>query len=144
MQAKPITIRHLGPEDAAVLDRARPGTFDNPVDPGLAYRFLAVGVNEMVVAVSEGDIIGFASGTALMHPDKPTAFFVNEIGVHEDFRRQGVGTRLLEEIIEVARARGCEGIWLGTEPDNEAALGLYRKVGGEEQAGVFFGWDDGL
>ncbi len=144
MSANPITIRHLGPEDAHVLDRVRPGTFDNPVEPSRAYAFLVTGVNELVVALAGGEVVGFASGTALMHPDKPTAFFVNELGVHEDVRRQGIGDSLLRRIIDIARSRGCEGVWLGTEPDNPAALGLYRKNGGKEQAGVFFGWDDAL
>ncbi len=140
----PITIRELGPEDAHVLERVRPGTFDNPVDPTLAYGFLATGVNELVVAMSDGEVIGFASGTALMHPDKPTAFLINEIGVHDDFRRLGVGGRLLERIMDIARSRGCIGIWLGTEANNAQARALYRKFGGEELMGVFYGWDDAL
>lgn len=140
--ANPITIRELGPEDAHVLDRVRPETFDNPIDPSWAYAFLATGVNEMVVAMAEGEVIGFASGTALMHPDKPTAFFVNEVGVHDDFRRLGIATMLMERIIRVARNRGCDGIWLGTELDNDAARALYRKLDGEEFKGVFYGWDD--
>ncbi len=138
----PITIRELGPEDAHVLERVRAGTFDNPVDPSLAFAFLATGVNELVVALSEGEVVGFASGTALMHPDKPTAFFVNELGVHEDFRRQGIGTRLLDRIIEIARGRGCVGVWLGTEIDNTAARRLYRKADGVEMEGVYYSWDD--
>ena len=45
-------------------------------------------------------------------------------------------------LMEAARARGCKGIWLGTEPDNAAALGLYRSLGGDEVSFVGFGWDD--
>ncbi len=138
----PITIRELGPEDVHVLERVREGTFDNPVEPTLAYGFLATGVNELVVAMSAGEVIGFASGTALMHPDKPTSFFVNEVGVHDDFQRQGIGGRLLERIIDVARNRGCQGVWLGTELDNAPARGLYQKFDGVEFKGVFYGWDD--
>ena len=140
--ANPITIRELGPEDVHVLERVREGTFDNPVELTLAYAFLATGVNELVVALSLGEVIGFASGTALMHPDKPTGFVINEVGVHEDFQRQGIGRRLLERIIDVARSRGCHGIWLGTELQNVPARELYRKSGGEEMKGVFYGWDD--
>ncbi len=138
----PITIRELGLEDAHLLDRVRAETFDNPVDPSWAYAFLATGVNELVVAMSAGEVIGFASGTALMHPDKPTSFFINEVSVHEDFQRQGIATRLMERIIAVARNRGCEGIWLGTERDNIPARALYRKLDGQEFEGVFYGWDD--
>ena len=31
-----------------------------------------------------------------------------------------------------ARARGCEGVWLGTELDNEVAQSFYRSLGAEE------------
>ncbi|NNE78992.1 MAG: hypothetical protein HKN18_01860 [Silicimonas sp.] len=75
MSGHPITIRNLGPEDAYILDRVRPGTFDNEVDPTRAYAFLATRVNELVVALDMGEVVGFASGTVLMHPDKPTAVF---------------------------------------------------------------------
>ena len=89
----PITIRNLGPEDADILERVREGTFDHAVDPARAWAFLATRVNDIVVALDRGDVIGFASGTVLMHPDKPTQFFVQEVGVHEDYRRQGIGWR---------------------------------------------------
>ena len=56
----------------------------------------------------------------------------------------GIATALMRRLIDLGRARGCQGIWLGTEPDNVAALGLYRKLGGDEVAFVGFGWDDAL
>ena len=136
MSGNTITIRNLGPEDAQVLDRVRPGTFDHPIDPSRAWAFLATRVNELVVALDRGEVIGFASGTVLMHPDKPTQFFVNEIGVHEEYRRKGIGTRLFERIADLAFDRGCEGIWLATETDNAAARGLYRSLGARETEGI--------
>ena len=136
MSGNPITIRNLGPEDVHVLDRVRVGTFDNPVDPSRAYGFLATRVNEIVVALEMGEVVGFASGTVLMHPDKEPAFFVNEVGVHEDVRRQGVASRLLERLMELACDRGCEVIWLATEGDNEPARALYRKHGGKETGDI--------
>ncbi len=138
-----ITIRHLGPEDPHVLDRVREGTFDGPVDPSWAWRFLATGVNEMVVAQSAGEVIGFASGTVIMHPDKAPQFFINEVGVHEDFHRQGIGRRLMERLIDVARDRGCEEMWVLTESDNDAARGLYAAAGGTASTGiVMYDWSD--
>lgn len=143
MSAKPITIRNLGPEDAHILDRVRPGTFNNEVDPARAWAFLATRVNELVVALEQGEVIGFASGTVLMHPDKPTQFFLNEVSVHEDYRRRGIATRLLERIMDLARDRGCEGIWCATEKGNEPARGLYRKLRARETPGiVVYDWDD--
>ena len=115
MSDQPITIRNLGPEDAHILDRVADGVFDNPVDPARAYGFLATRVNEIVVALQGGVVVGFASGTVLMHPDKPLGFFVNEVGVDDAYRRQGIATRLVRRIIDLARERGCEEIWLATE-----------------------------
>ncbi|MXQ09140.1 GNAT family N-acetyltransferase [Alphaproteobacteria bacterium GH1-50] len=143
MSGIPITIRNLGPEDVAILDRVRPGTFDNPVDPARAYAFLATRVNEIVVALTAGEVVGFATGTVLMHPDKAPQFFVNEVGVHEDMRRQGIGTRLMERLLDLARDRGCEGIWLATEEGNAAARGLYKAMQARETGGiVVYDWDD--
>ena len=143
MVPNPITIRNLGPEDAHILDRVRDGTFDHPIDPSRAWAFLATRVNELVVALDRGEVIGFASGTVLMHPDKPTAFFVNEVGVHEDYRRQRIATRLVERICDLARDRGCEGIWLATEGDNIPARGLYKALNARETPDVVvYDWDD--
>ncbi len=143
MSANPITIRNLGPEDAHVLDRVRPGTFDNDIDPSRAWAFLATRVNELVVALDRGEVVGFASGTVIMHPDKPTAFFINEIGVHEEYRRQGIARRVMFRIMELARDRGCEGIWCATETDNAAARGLYAVLKARETQGiVVYDWDD--
>jgi hypothetical protein len=44
------TIRILGLEDAAVLDRVAPGVFDNAVDPRWAAEFLADSRHHLAVA----------------------------------------------------------------------------------------------
>ena len=137
-----ITIRTLGPDDAHVLDRVRPGVFDNEIDPAMAWAFLSLGVNVLVVGLERGEVVGFVSGTVLLHPDKPRSFFVNEVGVHEDVRRRGLATRLMKGIAEVARERGCEEIWVLTDEDNGPAKALYGGLGGEETQGhVMFAWE---
>lgn len=142
MPGNPITIRSLGPEDAWLLDRVRDDVFDNPIEPARAWAFLAARVNLMVVALDRGEVIGFASGTTTLRPDKPTAFYLDEISVHKDYRRRGIATRLLERIADEARDRGCEELWLATEADNDAAVALYHAVGGKATDGIrHFEWD---
>lgn len=142
MSLNPITIRNLGPEDAHILDRARPGTLRGDFDPSRVWSFLATRVNDLVVALDRGEVIGFASGTMLMHPDMGTEFVVNEVSVHSDYRRKGVATRLLQRISELALDRGCEAIRLVTEAENEAAAGLCRKLGASAATGVaIYTWD---
>ena len=125
-----------------MLDRVRPGTFDRMPEPDRIWSFLATRVNEMVVALDRGEVVGFAFGTVMMRPDKPTAFYLDEVGVHEDYRRQGIARRMVTRIRDLARDRGCETLWLGAEGDDEAANALYRALGGRETSGVsIYSWD---
>jgi ribosomal protein S18 acetylase RimI-like enzyme len=136
-----ITIRQLTGADLDLLIAVPEGLFDLPVDPVQAKAFLDDPLHEIVLAY-DGDLaVGMVTGTVLYHPDKPPSMFVNEVGTRDGWLRRGIATTLTNRLIDIARARGCEGIWLGTEPDNTEALGLYRKLGGQEITFVGFGWD---
>ena len=82
------------------------------------------------------------SGVETTHPDKGTEMFVYELEVSPEARLRGVGTALVRALAEVARERGCYGMWVGTEPDNAAALATYRRAGATEEAPfVLLNWD---
>lgn len=136
-----MEIRLLGPGDAGLLAAVAPGLFDNPVNPAQARAFLASPLNELALGLAGGTAVAFASGTLLLHPDKPPSLFVNEVGTREGRRRRGHGTAVVRALMARARARGCRGLRLGTEPDNVAALALCRKLGRQEMAFVGFGRD---
>jgi ribosomal protein S18 acetylase RimI-like enzyme len=123
-----IEIRKLSPGDEAVLGKVAPGVFDEPIRPDLARRFLATPNYRIFVALDGDLVVGMVTGFTHFHPDKDEEFFVNELGVDDNFRRQGVGERLLRTILAEAKAMGCPDAWLGTEHGNAPALALYRKV----------------
>lgn len=114
-----------------MLDRVAEGLFDEQIEPARLWAFLATRVNDCAVALDQGTVIGFAYGTVLMRPDKPTEFFVNEVSVHEAYRRQGVARRLIERLRFNAIERGCAGMWVLTEGDNETARSFYAALGGD-------------
>jgi len=62
-------------------------------------------------------------------PDNGTEMFLYELGVEEGYRRRGIGRALVESLRELARERGCSGMWVLTDADNEAALATYRAAG---------------
>lgn len=139
-----ITLRRLGPDDLGMLLAVPEGLFDEPMDPVQAAAFLNDPLHECILAY-DGDLaVGMATGLVMLHPDKPPAMFINEVGTCDTHLRRGIATAVTQSLIYIARIRGCEGVWLGTETDNAAALGLYRSMGGDEVAGVYFGWDDAL
>jgi ribosomal protein S18 acetylase RimI-like enzyme len=123
-------IRGLGPDDAAVLAKVADEVFDNPVDPGLAAEFLAAANCHMAVALEAGVVVGFASGVAYVHPDKPRELFVNEVAVAPPWRRRGLARGLVAALLEKARAAGCGHAWVLTNRSNPAALALYSSLGG--------------
>jgi GNAT superfamily N-acetyltransferase len=77
----------------------------------------------------------------MTHPDKGTEMFVYELGVDERHQRQGIGRALLEGLAEVARRRGCYGMWTLTDEANAGALATYRAAGADEEtAHVMLAW----
>ncbi len=54
---------------------------------------------------------------------------INNIAVHPDYRRLGIGRAVLEGIIEQMRKEGAKNMTLEVRPSNVAALTLYKKLG---------------
>jgi ribosomal-protein-alanine acetyltransferase len=54
---------------------------------------------------------------------------LENIVVAAAFRRQGVGTRLLREFVDHARAHNASAIFLEVRQSNQTARGLYRNLG---------------
>jgi ribosomal protein S18 acetylase RimI-like enzyme len=132
MPPESLEIRLLTPADLAVLERALPDVFDYPINRTLAEEFLAAPDNMLAVAVQAGTVVGMASGIVYVHPDKPRQLFINEVGVAEGVRRQGIGQRLVQALLAEARKRGCTEAWVATEEHNEPARALYESLQGKE------------
>jgi GNAT superfamily N-acetyltransferase len=125
----------LGPGDARILERMAPDVFDHPLDPRLTAEFLADPRHHLAVSLDGDTVVGFASAVHYVHPDKPAELWINEVGVAPSHRRRGIGRDLLRTLLRTGAAFGCREAWVLTEPDNEAALQLYRSVGGVEAPG---------
>ena len=54
---------------------------------------------------------------------------INNIAVHPDFRRLGIGERALRHAIAEVKFRGARLITLEVRPSNTAAMTLYKKLG---------------
>jgi aminoglycoside 3-N-acetyltransferase I len=117
--------------------------FDSPPLAAATERFLADPTHHLLFAYDEaGRAIGMISGVETTHPDKGTEMFIYELGVAPAARLQGVATELVKRLAAVARERGCYGMWVGTEADNEAAQATYRRAGASEEAPfVLLSWD---
>ena len=79
-----------------------------------------------LVAADDDRLLGYA--VALYRADT-TRGRLYGIAVADAARGQGVATALVEAIAAAARAQGCTALGLEVRADNDAALGLYRKLG---------------
>src|SRR5215216_1864562 len=114
-----MEIRALGPGDDEAVAAAQ-HLFDGPAKPEATARFLAEPGSHLLVGYVDGEPAGFVSGVEVTHPDKGTEMFLYELAVDEAHRRRGYGRALVEALDALARARGCVGMFVFVDDDNEA------------------------
>jgi ribosomal protein S18 acetylase RimI-like enzyme len=127
-----VEIKILRAGDEAILTNVAPEVFDNPLDPRLVAEFLGDERHHLVVAVDQGQVIGFASAVHYVHPDKPPELWINEVGVAPSHRGRGVGKELMRALLHHGELLGCGEAWVLTDRSNHAAMRLYASTGGKE------------
>ena len=131
-----MEIRSLGPgDDEAVV--AAQHLFDGPARADATARFLAEPGSHLLVGYVDGEPAGFVSGVEVTHPDKGTELFLYELAVDEAHRRRGHARSLVEALADLARERGCMGMFVFVDDDNEAGRAAYRSAGGTEASQPF-------
>lgn len=129
-----FVVRLVTAANRDVLDRVADGVFDHAVRREHLDAFLANPAQLLAVAVSDGTVVGMASGFVHGHPDKPAQLFVAEVGTAGAFRRRGVAAAVIDALLRRGRELGCREAWVATEAGNAPARALYRSLGGEEDA----------
>ena len=134
-------IVRAGPDEMALVDAAA-HLFDHAVDAAARDAFLADPRHHLLLARIDGAVVGFASGVETIHPDKGTEMLLYELAVAPAHRRRGIGAALVRALGDVATERGCYGMWVLTDDDNDGALATYRSVRpSEESRHVMLTWE---
>ena len=138
-----IEIAIIESNNRTLLDTVAEDVFDHEINPQALTAFVDDPRHLLVVAVSDGCVVGMASGFEYFHPDKPPQLFVNEVGVTPGLRRRGIGRRLVERLLDLGRQRGCVYAWLGTDADNEAGRACFGSIPGaaEPEPFLLYEWD---
>ena len=116
----PMTEEHL--DDVVVLEEA---TFSIPWPRSEFER--EVKENKMAiyyVAVEDGRVIGYAGMWHVVMEGH-----ITNVGVLQEVRRKGVGSMLMEKLIEIAVEKKMFGITLEVRMGNAPAQALYHKFG---------------
>ncbi|MEO0752791.1 MAG: GNAT family N-acetyltransferase [Pseudomonadota bacterium] len=94
--------------------------------------FLADPRHHMALAVEGSTCLGFLSALDYVHPDKPPQMWINELGVVETRRREGIATALIDATLKEARLRQCSELWVLADPTPEA-LGFYASLNAQRE-----------
>ncbi len=91
---------------------------------------LAYGIRSGYVWMANGKLVGNVSIYPVTWPgDLGKVWAVVNVGVHPDYRRQGIAQHLMQAALEFIRQRGGTTAILQVDVDNEAAQNLYRRLG---------------
>lgn len=136
-----VELRWMTSGDVATIGAAG-YLFDDDPQPEWTEKFLRQPNHHLCIAYVDDEPAGFVSGVEITHPDKGTEMLLYELGVDEDYRRHGIGRALAVALRDYSQARGCNGMWVPVDEDNEPALAMYTSTGPDENAGTRIVWWD--
>jgi len=88
------------------------------------YRRLFAEAGRVVLVIEENAVQGFIVGREL-GPE----WEIENIVVAGSVQRRGLGTRLVQKLLDLARSRGAQAVFLEVRESNRAARTLYSKAG---------------
>jgi ribosomal protein S18 acetylase RimI-like enzyme len=93
-------------------------------EPISEYDFQAMKNDGFWCLVSEGALAGYCHLRIKGH-----SVHIRRIAVHPDYRSQGLGSRLMETMLDHSLANRANSVTLSVQQDNPQAISLYKKYG---------------
>ena len=105
------------------------GWIDSTLNPDLNDIALTYAPGIFLVAYLDGELVGTGALLPEVTPDGDNALRVVRMSVRTDLRRQGIGRRILDRLLDEARASGCRKIVLETTSTWTNAVRFYTRYG---------------
>ena len=144
-RAAVIVIQHLKPTDVGLLRRLN-GVFGEAFDdaptyggspPGDDYCRQVLGKSHVIVLVASSGADVVVGGLVAYELHKleraRSEIYIYDLAVAQAHRRQGVATRLIERLREIARERGAWVVYVQADYGDDPAIALYAKLGVREE-----------
>jgi ribosomal protein S18 acetylase RimI-like enzyme len=95
-------------------------------------------IYENLIAEENGSIIGYLSMILYKSPfNMGGTAKINELVVKNEKRGSGIGTKLINAAIKMAKEKNFNSMEIGTELKNPRALDFYHKIGFENKYSIF-------
>ena len=119
-----ITIRKAGINDVdGIMSVERTG-ISHPWDKASIEATVKDDNKVCVVACAGDEIVGYIYASFVLDEAE-----IGNICVLPELRGQGVGRKLMEELLNILRSVEVTRVFLEVESDNEGAIALYEKCG---------------
>ena len=137
-------IRHLGPADVAlaqamitVLGEAfrDPETYMG-ARPSTEYLERVLGGSHVIAlaALRDDEVVGGLVAYELQKLERERSeIYIYDLAVSDAYRRQGIATRLIEELKTLAAKRNAYIIFVQADLPDAPAISLYTKLGAREE-----------
>jgi len=139
-------IRQLGPVDAGLMDALLSffgEAFGDPASytskrPGAEYLRKLLGGDSFIALAAfddDGKVLGALCAYELhKFEQERSEIYIYDLAVAATHRRQGIATALIRSLQAIAAARSAWVIFVqaDTQPEDEAAIALYSKLGVRE------------
>ena len=79
----------------------------------------------------DNKIVGFAYAYSLLRPDGKNMLYLHSMGLLPKYQNQGLGTQLMEYILDYAKNRNFSECFVITDKGNQRACHLYENLGGK-------------
>lgn len=83
----------------------------------------------LVAEQSDGEIIGFATTFIAWYSWSGKSMYLDDLYVVEKFRGNGLGSKLIDKVIELARNENCKKVKWQVSKWNENAIEFYKSKG---------------
>ena len=119
-----VELRRIIASDVDEVMRIEKTSFSSPWSTRFFLEELRAPCARCLLASSDHKVIGY-----VLYWTLPGEADIHNLAVDKDYRRRGIGTRLLRAVIDEGREQGLGRVTLEVRRSNEAAQGLYRSLG---------------
>ena len=131
-----IIIREAKAEDAAAIVKLiRQLGADSEVSEPYVLEYLS-GEQRAVLLAEQGEtvqgLLSYSSRADLFHGGN--SVLIEELVVEETARGNGIGSALMDALLQRIRMLDCKELCLAVMPDNEGAIRFYKRHGLVEEA----------
>jgi len=119
-----IVIDDMKVEDLPEIVGIENASFKTPWSETLFYNEICKTVAVSRVARIDGKVVGYLCANVILDEGH-----ILNLAVHPEFRRCGIASSLIKEIIDIMRDRDCRSVFLEVRISNEQARIMYEKFG---------------